>query len=276
MKKPALLCLTLYLMLTFNIAAHASTLYLNYGDGNSLPGNDYFAVDTITGKTLNSWAVEPSHTRNYPIAVYGDIRTTGHVGGETGGLFDLNGVYLGTDYTLTGISAPNELSDGTTDGINNYAVAFKNGNVYQFDRNWSSPTLLFNAGVSGGITYDPSDETFWLSGDRNSNTGIRHYHKDGSPLGSFATPEVGSMDWNLALDPSDGTLWVGTNTTATLHNYDKSGGYQGSLTLSGIPSGSFYSDEFHLKTVVHIPAAVYLFGSGLLVLIGVSRRKKSS
>ena len=182
MKKSRLLgaVCALFIVTLAPLSANASTLYLNYGDGNALLGNDYFAVDTTTGTILNSWAVESTHTRNYPIAVYGDIRTTGYTGGETGGLFDLNGSYLGSDYTLTGISAPNELSDGTTDGINNYAVAWMNGNVNQFDRNWSSPTLLFNAGVSGGITYDASDDTFWLSGDRSSNTGIRHYSKTGS------------------------------------------------------------------------------------------------
>lgn len=44
-----------------------------------------------------------------------------------------------------------------------------------------------------------------------------------------------------------------------------------------IPSGEFVSAEFNIATIqtVPIPPALFLFGSGLLGLIGISRRKKS-
>lgn len=48
--------------------------------------------------------------------------------------------------------------------------------------------------------------------------------------------------------------------------------------LNASPSGISTSewDYFSVTTLVPIPAAVYLFGSGLLTLIGVSRRKKAA
>ena len=72
----------------------------------------------------------------------------------------------------------------------------------------------------------------------------------------------GSYAVSLYIDPSwnGKTLEFGVNSAATA--YTMSGVYYDNLSLTGTPA-------------VPIPAAVWLFGSGLLGLIGVARRRKS-
>jgi hypothetical protein len=56
---------------------------------------------------------------------------------------------------------------------------------------------LFAAADHGGITYDHTDDTLWLSRDRDA--GITHW-LIGNVLGSF--PTVANLDWIMALEPS--------------------------------------------------------------------------
>ena len=235
--------LAVALAMTFSFSgsiapASAGILYLDDGDGRI-----NYAVNTATATVINSWTNAVS-SRTFPIAVDGDIRTTGYQTGETGALYNLSGVYQGTNYVLP--STSDTFSDGTTNGTYNYAVSWANGDVYQFSRNWTNPTFLFSAGVAeGGISYDASNNSLWLSRDRAS--GISDWSLSGSQLSSFNTPQAGSQDWDLALDPTDNTLWIGTYTTTTLNHYAKNGTYLGSETISGLThASSFFSGEFNL------------------------------
>jgi hypothetical protein len=51
----------------------------------------------------------------------------------------------------------------------------------------------------------------------------------------------------------------------------------GFLTVTGndVPSGNFYDNVSLAPSAVPVPAAVWLFGSGLLGLVGVARRRKA-
>lgn len=154
------------LLLGSTAQARAGKLYLDDGDRRIM-----YEVDTATATVVNSWTAAVA-SRSYPIAVSGDIRTTGYASGETGALYNLSGVYQGTNYSLP--STPDTFSDGTTDGTYNYAVSWYNGDVYRFSRTWTNPTRLFTAGkAEGGITYDSSNNSLWLSADRawGSRTG---------------------------------------------------------------------------------------------------------
>jgi hypothetical protein len=137
------------------------------------------------------------------------------------------------------------LADGTTDGSNyNYGQNFYGG-VYRFDRNWANSQLLFTAEGYAGITYDSTDNTLWLSRDRNS--GIAHYDLAGNLLASFAT--VGGLDWNLALDHSTGSLWISQAFThpggaTTFYEYSKAGALLNTVSVNGVTASSFLSAEF--------------------------------
>jgi len=73
--------------------------------------------------------------RHYPVAVWGDVRTTGYASGESGALDDLSGVYQGVNHTLN--SPGPTFSDGTPDGTYNYSADWSGGSVFRFDRDWS-------------------------------------------------------------------------------------------------------------------------------------------
>lgn len=83
-------------------------------------------------------------------------------------------------------------------------------------------------------------------------------------------PEAGSLyyDWDF------GDGFYGTGATLT-HTYEAPGTYSGNL----IVTDSYNNDDFVTFDItvsaVPVPAAVWLFSSGLICLIGVARRKKA-
>lgn len=253
--------------------AGASMLYLSDGNGRRM-----VAVDTGTGAVVNSWAANPA-VRAFPIAVSGDIRTTGYASGETGGQYSLAGAFLGNTYTLPGMQVT--LSDGTTDGTYNYGMSWADGDVYRFNRDWASPQRLFGTGSrQGGISYDTSNDSLWTSCDRCA--GLQNYSMTGTLLGTINTAAQSSnLDWNLAYDPSDDSLWVGEAFSSRLFHYSANGNYLGSISLA-TRAASFFSGEFNLpsgSTVgngVPEPTALGLVGLGLMALALTRQRAKAA
>lgn len=271
-------CFAAATLSSLTVTANAGILYLNDGDGQNRSTSVY-AVDTDTGNVISSWATVVNN-RTFPIAVHGDVRTTGYTNSETGAQYDLNGNDLGGRYTLTG--SPRSFSDGTSDGSFNYASSWVDGGIYQLDRDWSNASLLFNAGsTAGGVSYNPLDDSFWVSSDRSreGQTEIRNYDRTGNLVFSFLTPEVSSMNWNLAFDAEDSTLWIGGMSTNTMYQYSTAGGFLGELQLN-LPfssAASFYSAEFNLGNVaqpVSEPGALALLGLGLIGMRLARKKQK--
>jgi hypothetical protein len=124
---------------------------------------------------------------------------------SNGSEYTLAGVYTGHSIPL---ALPNSgFWDGASDGTNNYAVDYNNGGVYRFDGFWGSPQLLFSTVPHYlGIAYDQSNNTLWLS---HWDTGaIEHRALNGAIITSFTIPFLNPSC--LALDPADGTLWLGS------------------------------------------------------------------
>src|SRR4029079_12593346 len=117
-----------------------STLYVtNYGE---FAGGTATGLDLIQGASVSSYPANDLLGIN--IAVYGDVRTDGYSTTDTGSRYDLAANPLvGGPYVNT--IALSQLHDGTSDGSYNYSVNYTTGDVFQFDRNWASPVVLFNA-----------------------------------------------------------------------------------------------------------------------------------
>ena len=143
--------------------------------------------------------------------------------------------------------------------------------------------MLFDAGATaGGVTYNPNDDTFWVSQDRTrSSEGIRQFSRNGTLLNSFSIAEVGQADWNLAFDPTDSTLWISTFRTNRFHQYALDGTYLGLTAIAGLdPARSFFSAEFDLGAApvtnanpVSEPGVLVMLGLGLLGMVWLHRRQ---
>lgn len=235
-------------------AGPTSDLYLTAGD-NGNKGKNWLVQGTST--TMFSQA----HRNEYAIAVSGDVRTTGTSDGNLGAQYTLGGVSTGVDYAAT----VGYVYDGTTDGTVNYSVDYITGLVYQFDRDWSTPTLLFDSALGNnnavGITYDTGTGTLWVS-EWNGTT-VNNYTLGGTLLSSFSTG-FNSIT-ALAYDSADGTLWMGTQTdlgvARTLYQYSTAGLLLSTETYASLANQNYLGGEFNVVArAVPEPASLTLLG----------------
>ena len=78
--------------------------------------------------------------------------------------------------------------------------------------------------------------------------------------------------WDVSIDMAGNTVYTSTDVTAT--NPVGPNGILGLTMIDGAFAG--FSANFNLVEPVPVPAAVWLFGSGLLGLVGVARRRKAA
>jgi hypothetical protein len=125
----------------------------------------------------------------------------------------------------------------------------------------ANPSSVFGAGVA----YTTQTNTKGQLKCDSSFTGtiVKNCLFDGGPYGSDGQP-AGSKVWMLASgDPDgDGVMGIPMATAGPFAGFNAN--FNASLTPTPDP------------TVIPVPAAVWLFGSGLLGLVGIARRKKSA
>jgi hypothetical protein len=245
-------------------ASPVSQLYLAAGAQNR--------ISVVQGNSVvNSWIDHSPDSAEYAIAVFGDVRTHGTYAGASGAQYSLSGTYLGTDY----VNGPTDTDtwDGTSDGLFNYAWDASSGSLLKYSRVWTSPTVLFSTDggyAFMGVTYDASDDSFWLSGF--SLAQMRHYSRSGSLLGSFALNH--NLNGALALDPADRTLWVfdRTSLNGTIEQWSRSGTFLGSTTYVALSGMDLNGGEFNLESTVPEPSQFFLLGASLAGLLVARRR----
>ncbi len=227
-----------------------SALYVtNYLE---LGGNTITGLDLIQGASISSYPT--SYQLGINIAVHGDVRTMGYSDTNQGERFNLSASPLaGGPYTNNIVGS--QLHDGTSDGNYNFTVDYTTGDVLQYDRDWTNPVVVFNAtsdmSDAGWITMNASDGSFLISQWGGPDL-VAHFTSTGTLLGSFNSGVAGSV--GLALDPVDGTLWMG-DSGFTLHQFS-----QGGTPLQTVPyavQGSWYGMEFD-TTPVPEPAGFVL------------------
>ncbi len=238
-----------------------STLYLTIDQA----AYSYFQV--VQGNSVSAPVLTSYGTSEFPIAVWGDVRTAGTGQSTLGGQYTLGLTPTGTSYVLPGFI--HEVIDSTSDGSHNYLVDTQGGIVYQTARDFTNVVPLFNSGLpfADGITYDPVNKSLWICSYFQS-TFIDDYSLSGTLLSSF---DVGhSNNFGLAMDPADHTLWLTNDSTLELEQYSTTGAL---LSLGPFVSGDGGA-EFNLApTITPEPGTLIMFGSGVLGLAVIVRRK---
>jgi len=248
------------------LAGPTSQLYLTTVNPNGSPTY----IVTVQGNNVIQTITDAYGIGEFPIAVYGDIRTTGYSYIDAvGGQYSLGGTPTGTSYLL---QSAVYAYDSTSDGFHNYLVDWDTGTVYQTARDYTNPVALFTSSGSSniGITYDAANHSLWISA--YSGSLVSDYSLNGTLLSSFST----GHDFNvaLALDPADHTLWLANELwTSANYHYLEQYSTTGVLLSTGPYVGYAFGGEFDLAPTTPEPGTLIMFGSGILGLAGVLRRK---
>ena len=254
-------------------AGPISELYLV---SKSEKGGGKSAFNVVQGSSIvGSWSAQ--HGNELAIAVNSTVRTMGVLNlpapGDLGAEYSLSGVPTGIDFPMPIASPPTvQFLDGTTDGVHNYAWDFNNNAAYQFDLNWSNPIVLFTlTGVSrAGITYDPSNNSLWLS--QFGGTLVEDHSMTGDLLSSFSVGHI--QNAALALDPADGTLWLGSQAQfGVFEQYSRSGAFLSSETYSALTTVDVLGAEFQ---TVPEPSACGILLLGTVIFLRPTRRRHQS
>lgn len=154
-----------------------------------------------------------------------------------------------------GYISGNAIDNGTAKGL--YAIWTYDTSLYG---DMNGLTMTIDTKVTGNVT---GNAQFYVGRDGS-------YYIDGIwAIGS----DTAWATHTTALNTTEFTPWTGATLSLAdvLAAPDDIGIFFGGNLAGG--SGSVMVDNF--GTVVPVPAAVWLFGSGLLGLVGVARRKKS-
>lgn len=247
-----------------------SVLYIT--DGNSA-SQHLQAIDTTTGNiTFSANTVVNPGDQPFALAVRNSIWIISTYASPTkANEYSLSGVSTGNTVNLPP-SLPSQFLDGTTDGSNNYTLAWNSsGNVDVFKANgdWTNLSVLFNTGslnLSGdiaGIAYDFVSGNLWLAGA----TTLYQVSLTGALVSQFA--HAGGRG-SLAYQPSTDSLWFVPNSASSpLLQYSKTGTQLQSLTVNG-RSGNVWGAEFQM---IPEPSTYVLLGLGLAGLFWRNRRR---
>ncbi len=191
------------------------------------------------GQVVREWDVNGD--LEIPLFVMDTVRTYGYRPGDIGTEYNLDGTQTGDLYPWVDGCGASWL-DGTTDGQFAYAIQYTGDRpVCKFELDWTNPTHMFNCPPGeqwDAITYDASDDTFWITGRNNV---LAQLDRGGNELQRFSIGS-GGRSAGLALDTSDGTFWMYRGGDL-IEQYSKTGQLLASHNVPGV-AGNIWGGEF--------------------------------
>jgi hypothetical protein len=139
---------------------------------------------------------------------------------------------------------------------------------------------------SGNVTFDPTGRQ-GLAANFLSSLGEQEWNRDDSATSAGGTGNYDQWTTGTSTNRSQGLTAPFTLTGSALQDAG-AGTWTGTLVSAGIIGqawgdfdGTQYSEMFNVTITaasnpIPVPAAVWLFGSGLMGLVGVARRRKQS
>ena len=157
-----------------------------------------------------------------------------------------------------------------------YAVAFDDDTLKTITPSGTITNIApVNINVRG-LAYDDSNGILYAINGGNvggyPTQGLYTIDTTTGTSNFIGTPNTSFDSSGLAFDENTGTLYM--NNGVGLYNLDTSNGQATLIGLNGVAGidGLAWASSF----AVPLPSALWLFGSGLLGLIGMSRRKKAT
>lgn len=250
----ACLCLTVSAW-----AGNTTAYYLTDGDAGR-------TVEILNGSVVNAFSTPQL---GYPLAITNTI-WIGNRDNQGGSEYTLGGAATG--HTSTGGAPISQLLDGATDGTHNYGVTCcNNANMVTIaNADWSQQQSLFSIPLdASGIAYDTQSGQLWVTFYDGS---VRAYDMQGNQQQVFY--EAGSIA-GLAYDQSSNSLWAWNRNLSMLEQISISTGLLEQLFYVDVAQygiGNPFGGEMAIQTQVPEPSLLVLFGTGLLLLVALSRR----
>ncbi len=128
------------------------------------------------------------------------------------------------------------------------------GGVYRFARDWTNPTLLFQAGGIGALTYDPTNSSLWVSQFGNST--ITNYTMGGAGRHQLV-PHWPHAEHGAGSRPCRRGRCGCTNRTTqgTFEQWSKSGMLLNRIAVPGMNTQNALGGEMRVRAqrALHVP-----------------------